>query len=157
MPTPPSRRSAKSRPLSGLLISDGRREEVVVTAHEMRLVINVEADISVLPLSRVRRDDALNLWRTDRNDWLIRFDTPPPPESWVHDVPLQPQVSPLRRLALIVLAPLGLIAAGLLAARAESLPIAARPLPDLAKAIAWPDLGPDLGPSLGPVSHARLA
>jgi hypothetical protein len=143
MPTPPARRpshrSAKNRPLSGVLTGDGRREAVVVTALEKRLVINVEADISAIPLARVRRDDGLNLRRTDSKDWRIRFDTLPPPGSWVHDLPLLPPANPLRRLAIILLALLGVIAAGLWAVRdSEDMTVRPQPLPDLAKAIGWP-------------------
>lgn len=140
MPAPPSRRSAKSRPLSGLLIADGRREEVVVTAHDKRLVINVEADITAISLARVRRDEGLNLRRTDNRDWQIRFDSVPPPDSWVHDLPLLPPANPLRRLAIILLALLGVIAAGLWAARDnDSGATVVPPLPGLAKAIGWPN------------------
>ncbi len=106
----PGRRSAKNRPLSGVLIRDGRQEVVVVTAHEKRLVINVEADISAIPIARVRRDDGLNLVRTDQRDWMIRFDTLPPTDSWVHDLDLLPPPSPARRLALILLGLLGVVA-----------------------------------------------
>lgn len=129
MSAPPTRRSAKSRPLSGLLLCDGRREEVVVTAHEKRLVINVEADISAIPISRVRRDDGLNLRRTDNKDWRIRFDTLPPPDSWVHDLPLLSPPNPLRRAVLIVLALLGLVAGLLWLARDRVVQLAAPLLP----------------------------
>lgn len=138
MSFPPTRRSAKSRPLSGLLSHDGRQEDVVVTAHDKRLVINVEADISAIPLARVRRDDGLNLRRTDIKDWRIRFDTLPPPESWVHDLPLLPPFNPLRRLAIILLALLGLIAGLYWLASSDSVALAAQPLPDLSKAVPWP-------------------
>jgi hypothetical protein len=113
MPNPPPRRSAKQRPLSGLLIHAGRREAVVVTALEKRLLINVEADISAIPIARVRRDEGLNLHRTDQRDWQIRFDTLPPAESWVHDLPLLSTFSPLRRAVMILLLLLGLAAAWL--------------------------------------------
>jgi hypothetical protein len=138
MSAPPTRRSAKSRPLSGLLLCDGRREEVVVTAHEKRLVINVEADISAIPITRVRRDDGLNLRRTDNKDWRIRFDTLPPPDSWVHDLPLLPPANPLRRLLVILLALLAVIAAGLWAVGGDGVALSPQPLPDLAKSLPWP-------------------
>lgn len=111
---PPSRRTAKTRPLGGVLVMGGRREAVVVTAHEKRLVINVEADISAIPLARVRRDAGLGLRRTDQPDWQIKLDNVPAPGSWVHDLPLLSPPNPLRRAVLIVLAILGLLAAGLL-------------------------------------------
>lgn len=104
------RRSAKNRPLSGVLTRDGRREIVVVTAHEKRLVINVEADISAIPIARVRRDEGLNLVRTDQRDWMIRFDTLPPTDSWVHDLALLPPPNPLRRVVLTLLGLLGVLA-----------------------------------------------
>jgi beta-barrel assembly-enhancing protease len=129
MSAPPTRRSAKSRPLSGLLLCDGRREEVVVTAHETRLVINVEASITAIPIARVRRDDGLNLRRTDNKDWRIRFDTLPPPDSWVHDLPLLPPPNPLRRAVLILLVLIGVIAAGLWLARDRVVQLAAPLLP----------------------------
>lgn len=113
MPSPPTRRSAKQRPLSGVLNCDGRREAVVVTALEKRLLINVEADISAIPLARVRRDDGLCLRRTDKQDWQIRFDAMPPPDSWVHDLPLLSPANPVRRAVMILLLLLGLIAAWL--------------------------------------------
>jgi hypothetical protein len=113
MPSVPTRRSAKQRPLSGVLINDGRREAVVVTALEKRLLINVEADISAIPLSRVRRDDGLCLRRTDKQDWQIRFDAMPPLESWVHDLPLLSPANPARRAVMILLLLLGLAAAWL--------------------------------------------
>jgi hypothetical protein len=138
MPAPPARRSAKNRPLAGLLTHDGRRAEVVVTAHEKRLVINVEADISAIPLARVRRDDGLNLRRTDDRDWQIRFDALPPPESWVHDLPLLPATNPLRRLAVLLLALLAVVTAALWAARSDPAVPSARPLPDLARLMQWP-------------------
>ncbi|WP_310474402.1 hypothetical protein [Sandarakinorhabdus sp.] len=145
MPTPPAppvnRRSAKNRPLSGVLTGDGRREAVVVTALEKRLVINVEADISAIPLARVRRDDGLNLRRTDNKDWQIRFDTVPPPQSWVHDLPLLPPANPLRRLAVILLTLMAVIGAVLWATRDSNVAITPQPLPDLAKAIGWPGVG----------------
>lgn len=141
MPAPPARRSAKTRPLSGVLTGDGRREAVVVTALEKRLVINVEADISAIPLARVRRDDGLNLRRTDNKDWQIRFDTLPPPESWVHDLPLLPPANPLRRALIILLALLAVIGAVLWATRDSNVAITPQPLPDLAKAIGWPGAG----------------
>ena len=108
------RRTAKTRPLGGVLVCDGRREAVVVTAHEKRLVINVEADISAIPLARVRRDAGLGLRRTDQPDWQIKLDNVPAPGSWVHDLPLLSPPNPLRRAVFIVLAILGLLAAGLL-------------------------------------------
>lgn len=129
MSSPLPRRTAKTRPLAGLLISAGRREAVVVTAHEKRLVINVEADISAIPLARVRRDAGLNLCRTDKADWQIRLDALPPLGSWVHDLPLQRPASPLRRAVLIVLALIGLIAAALWAARDEAALLAAQLFP----------------------------
>ena len=138
MSSPPARRSAKSRPLSGLLLCDGRREEVVVTAHEKRLVINVEADISAIPIARVRRDEGLNLRRTDDKAWRIRFDTLPPPDSWVHDLPLLPVPNPLRRLAVLLLALLALIGAALWAGGGDGVALAPQPLPNLAKASPWP-------------------
>ncbi|WP_197042024.1 M48 family metallopeptidase [Sandarakinorhabdus oryzae] len=124
-----TRRTAKTRPLSGLLMADGRREAVVVTAHEKRLVINVEADISAIPLARVRRDEGLNIRRTDNRDWRIRLDAVPPPDSWVHDLPILPQPSPLRRMLLVVLALLGLLAALLWLARDRVVQLAAPLLP----------------------------
>lgn len=138
MPPPPTRRTAKTRPLTGLLVNEGRREAVVVTAHEKRLVINVEADISAIPIARVRRDDGLGLRRTDKADWHIRFDTLPPPDSWVHDLPLLPPPNPLRRLLVILLALLALIAAALWAVGGDNVALAAQSLPDLAKALPWP-------------------
>lgn len=138
MSFPPSRRTAKTRPLTGQLVNEGRREAVVVTAHEKRLVINVEADISAIPIARVRRDDGLNLRRTDKADWHIRFDTLPPLDSWVHDLPLLPPPNPLRRLAVILLALLAVIAAGLWATGGGGGALAAQPLPDLSKAVPWP-------------------
>lgn len=146
MPTPPAphlgqrpgRRSAKQRPLAGVLISAGRREAVVVTALEKRLVINVEADISAIPVARVRRDDGLNLRRTDQKDWQIRFDTLPPPGSWVHDLPLLSPPNPLRRAAVIVLALLGLIAAGLWAAGGKVAVMAQTPVSVPAIPLAGP-------------------
>ena len=110
-PTPlPGRRSARQRPLHGVLLEDGRSAAVVVTAHAMRLVINVEADISAIPLARVRRDDGLNLWRTDRPGWQIRLDSVPP-DSWVFELPLASPAAGRRRaliLLLLVLAGAGL-------------------------------------------------
>lgn len=138
MHAPPTRRSAKNRPLSGVLTHDGRRHEVVVTAHEKRLVINVEADISAIPLARVRRDEGLNLKRSDDRDWLIRFDTLPPPDSWVHDLPLQAPAHPLRRLLVILLALLAVLATAWWAAGSDAVAVAAQPLPDLSKAVNWP-------------------
>jgi len=138
MSAPPTRRSAKSRPLSGLLLCDGRRDEVVVTAHETRLVINVEANISAIPIARVRRDDGLNLRRTDNKDWRIRFDTLPPPESWVHDLPLLPPPNPMRRLVVILLALLALIGTALLAVGGDGVSLAPQSLPDLAKVLPRP-------------------
>lgn len=138
MHAPPTRRSAKSRPLSGLLMYDGRSEVVVVTAHDKRLVINVEADISAIPLARVRRDEGLNLRRTDNRDWRIRFDTLPPPDSWVHDLPLLPVPNPMHRLLLILLALLAVIAAAWWVTGQDSVALAAQPLPDLSRAISWP-------------------
>lgn len=138
MSAPPARRSAKSRPLSGLLLCDGRREEVVVTAHETRLVINVEANISAIPIARVRRDDGLNLRRTDNKDWRIRFDTLPPPESWVHDLPSLPPPNPLRRLVVILLALLALIGTALWAVGGDGVSLAPQSLPDLAKVLPRP-------------------
>ena len=138
MSAPPARRSANSRPRSGLLLCDGRREEVVVTAHEKRLVINVEADISAIPITRVRRDDGLNLRRTDNKDWRIRFDTLPPPDSWVHDLPLLPPANPLRRLAIILLALLALIGAAWWAVGGNDVALPDQPLPDLAKMLPRP-------------------
>jgi len=138
MSAPPARRSAKSRPLSGLLLCDGRREEVVVTAHEKRLVINVEADISAIPITRVRRDDGLNLRRTDNKDWRIRFDTVPPPDSWVHDLPLLAPANPLRRLAIILLALLALIGAAWWAVGGNDVALPNQALPDLAKMLPRP-------------------
>ena len=125
MPAPPARRSAKNRPLSGVLTGDGRREAVVVTALEKRLLINIEADISAIPLARVRRDDGLNLRRTDRKDWQIRFDTLPPPESWVQDLPLLPPPNPVARFLIILLALLGVVAAFLWASREKVAVLAA--------------------------------
>lgn len=107
MPVPSTRRPARSRPLHGVLTCDGRRDAVVVTAHEKRLVINVEADITAIPLDRVRRDAGLNLRRTDRRDWQIRLDEVPP-ESWVFDLPLMRIMPAWRRAVLIVLALLAL-------------------------------------------------
>ncbi len=138
MSAPPIRRSAKSRPLSGLLLCDGRRDEVVVTAHETRLVINVEANISAIPIARVRRDEGLNLRRTDNKDWRIRFDTLPPPESWVHDLPLLPPPNPMRRLVVILLALLALIGTALWAVGGDGVSLAPQSLPDLAKALPRP-------------------
>jgi hypothetical protein len=138
MSAPPSRRSAKSRPLSGQLLYDGRREEVVVTAHEKRLVINVEADITAIPIARVRRDDGLNLRRTDNADWRIRFDTLPPPDSWVHDLPLLPAANPLRRLAVILLALLAVVGAAWWRAGGTPVAPSAPALPDLARQMNWP-------------------
>ena len=138
MSAPPIRRSAKSRPLSGLLLCDGRRDEVVVTAHETRLVINVEANISAIPIARVRRDDGLNLRRTDNKDWRIRFDTLPPAESWVHDLPLLPSPNPIRRLVVILLALLALIGTVLWAVGGDGFSLAPRSLPDLAKVLPRP-------------------
>ncbi|WP_303783034.1 hypothetical protein [Sandarakinorhabdus limnophila] len=135
MSAPPARRSAKSRPLSGLLLCDGRRDEVVVTAHETRLVINVEANISAIPIARVRRDEGLNLRRTDNKDWRIRFDTLPPAESWVHDLPLLPPPNPLRRLVVILLA---LIGTALWAVGGDGVSLAPQSLPDLAKVLPRP-------------------
>jgi beta-barrel assembly-enhancing protease len=162
MPIPPvpplNRRSAKTRPLSGVLTGDGRREAVVVTALEKRLVINVEADISAIPLARVRRDDGLNLRRTDIRDWQIRFDTLPPPDSWVHDLPLLPPANPLRRAALILLALLGLIAGALWLARDKVAVLAAPLLPhavtDRMGRAYLAQLGP---PCSGGAGHAALA
>lgn len=125
MPTPPARRSAKQRPLSGVMISGGRREAVVVTALEKRLLINVEADISAIALARVRRDDGLNLRRTDQKDWQIRFDTLPPPESWVHDLPLQSPPNRLGRALIVLLALLAVVAAFWWAARGPMVALAA--------------------------------
>jgi Zn-dependent protease with chaperone function len=158
MSAPPARRSAKSRPLSGLLLCDGRREEVVVTAHEKRLVINVEADISAIPITRVRRDDGLNLRRTDNKDWRIRFDTLPPPESWVHDLPLLSPPNPLRRAVVIVLALFGLIAAALWLARDKVALLAAPLLPHAVTDAMGRAYLAQLGPqcSSGP-GHAALA
>ena len=138
MSAPPARRSAKSRPLSGLLLCDGRRDEVVVTAHETRLVINVEANISAIPIARVRRDEGLNLRRTDNKDWRIRFDTLPPAESWGHDVPLLPPPNPLRRLVVILLALLALIGTALWAVGGDGVSLAPQSLPDLAKVLPRP-------------------
>ncbi|WP_303811590.1 hypothetical protein [Sandarakinorhabdus limnophila] len=138
MSAPPARRSAKSRPLSGLLLCDGRRDEVVVTAHETRLVINVEANISAIPIARVRRDEGLNLRRTDNKDWRIRFDTLPPAESWVHDLPLLPPPNPLRQLAVILLALLALIGTALWAVGGDGVSLAPQSLPDLAKVLPRP-------------------
>jgi len=138
MSAPPTRRSAKSRPLSGLLLCDGRRDEVVVTAHETRLVINVEANISAIPIARVRRDEGLNLRRTDNKDWRIRFDTLPPPESWVHDLPLLPPPNPMRRLVVILLALLALIGTALWAVGGDGVSLAPQSLPDLAKVLPRP-------------------
>lgn len=138
MSASPARRSAKSRPLSGLLLCDGRRDEVVVTAHETRLVINVEASISAIPIARVRRDEGLNLRRTDNKDWRIRFDTLPPPESWVHDLPLLPPPNPLRRLVVILLALLSLIGTALWAVGGDGFSLAPQSLPDLAKVLPRP-------------------
>ncbi len=138
MSAPPARRSAKSRPLSGLLLCDGRRDEVVVTAHETRLVINVEANISAIPIARVRRDEGLNLRRTDNKDWRIRFDTLPPAESWVHDLPLLPPSNPLRRLVVILLALLALIGTALWAVGGDGVSLAPQSLPDLAKVLPRP-------------------
>lgn len=138
MSAPPTRRSAKSRPLSGLLLCDGRRDEVVVTAHETRLVINVEANISAIPIARVRRDDGLNLRRTDNKDWRIRFDTLPPAESWVHDLPLLPPPNPMRRLVVILLALLALIGTALWAVGGDGVSLAPQSLPDLAKVLPRP-------------------
>jgi len=138
MSAPPTRRSAKSRPLSGLLLCDGRRDEVVVTAHETRLVINVEANISAIPIARVRRDDGLNLRRTDNKDWRICFDTLPPPESWVHDLPLLPPPNPMRRLVVILLALLALIGTALWAVGGDGVSLAPQSLPDLAKVLPRP-------------------
>lgn len=138
MSAPPARRSAKSRPLSGLLLCDGRRDEVVVTAHETRLVINVEANISAIPIARVRRDEGLNLRRTDNKDWRIRFDTLPPPESWVHDLPLLSPPNPLRRLVVILLALLALIGTALWAVGGDGVSLAPQSLPDLAKVLPRP-------------------
>lgn len=138
MSAPPARRSAKSRPLSGLLLCDGRRDEVVVTAHERRLVINVEANISAIPIARVRRDEGLNLRRTDNKDWRIRFDTLPPAESWVHDLPLLPPPNPLRRLVVILLALLALIGTALWAVGGDGVSLAPQSLPDLAKVLPRP-------------------
>ena len=138
MSAPPARRSAKSRPLSGLLLCDGRRDEVVVTAHETRLVINVEANISAIPIARVRRDEGLNLRRTDNKDWRIRFDTLPSAESWVHDLPLLPPPNPLRRLVVILLALLALIGTALWAVGGDGVSLAPQSLPDLAKVLPRP-------------------
>ena len=138
MSAPPARRTAKSRPLSGLLLCDGRRDEVVVTAHETRLVINVEANISAIPIARVRRDEGLNLRRTDNKDWRIRFDTLPPAESWVHDLPLLPPPNPLRRLVVILLALLALIGTALWAVGGDGVSLAPQSLPDLAKVLPRP-------------------
>ena len=138
MSAPPARRSAKSRPLSGLLLCDGRRDEVVVTAHETRLVINVEANISAIPIARVRRDEGLNLRRTDNKDWRIRFDTLPPAESWVHDLPLLPPPNSLRRLVVILLALLALIGTALWAVGGDGVSLAPQSLPDLAKVLPRP-------------------
>ena len=138
MSAPPARRSAKSRPLSGLLLCDGRRDEVVVTAHETRLVINVEANISAIPIARVRRDEGLNLRRTDNKDWRIRFDTLPPAESWVHDLPLLPPPNPLCRLVVILLALLALIGTALWAVGGDGVSLAPQSLPDLAKVLPRP-------------------
>jgi|GEM_PF-1636483 len=140
MSAPPIRRSAKSRPLSGLLLCDGRRDEVVVTAHETRLVINVEANISAIPIARVRRDEGLNLRRTDNKDWRIRFDTLPPAESWVHDLPLLPSPNPIRRLVVILLALLALIGTVLWAVGGDGFSLAPQSLPDLAKVLPRPVL-----------------
>ena len=103
MPAPPPRRSAKQRPLNGVLLADGRREAVVVTAHDKRLVINIESDIAAIPLARVRRDDGLNLVRTDRRDWQVRFDAAPAADSWVMDLPLRSRASRLRPVLLWLL------------------------------------------------------
>jgi hypothetical protein len=121
-----------------VLIGDGRREAVVVTALEKRLLINVEADISAIPIGKVRRDDGLNLRRTDRRDWQVRFDQTPPADSWVFDLPMMVRASLLRRLAMLLLALLGLLALGWWAIRDGGAGITPEPLPDLAKAIAWP-------------------
>ena len=129
MSAPPPRRTAKTRPLSGVMMDDGRCETVVVTAHEKRLVINVEADISALPLARMRRDEGLNLRRTDKPEWRITLDAVPPPGSWVHDLPLLLPPNPLRRAVLMLLALLGLIAAGLWMARDRVVQLAAPLLP----------------------------
>lgn len=109
-PATAHRRPARQRPLNGVLITPGRRQAVVVTAHATRLVINIEADITAIPLSRVRRDDAFNLRRRDDPDWTIRLDAPPPPASWVHDLPVLRPPSRLRRVVLAVLALIGLLA-----------------------------------------------
>ena len=138
MSAPPIRRSVKSRPLSGLLLCDGRRDEVVVTAHETRLVINVEANISAIPIARVRRDEGLNLRRTDNKDWRIRFDTLPPAESWVHDLPLLPSPNPIRRLVVILLALLALIGTVLWAVGGDGFSLAPQSLPDLANVLPRP-------------------
>jgi hypothetical protein len=111
---------------------------VVVTAHETRLVINVEASISAIPIARVRRDDGLNLRRTDNKDWRIRFDTLPPAESWVHDLPLLPSPNPMRRLVVILLALLALIGTALWAVGGDGVSLAPQSLPDLAKVLPRP-------------------
>ncbi|OSZ72716.1 hypothetical protein CAP39_05270 [Sphingomonas sp. IBVSS1] len=127
MQAPPPRRSAKQRPLNGMLVADGRREAVVVTAHDKRLVINVESDITAIPLARVRRDDGLNLRRTDRRDWQVRFDQTPPADSWVMDLPLLARPNPLRRAVLAIIALLAVIA-GLAWANREQVAVLAAPL-----------------------------
>ncbi|MEI6485543.1 MAG: hypothetical protein WCO11_04680 [Sphingomonadales bacterium] len=124
----PGARSAKTRPLPGVLTCAGRSEIVVVTAHEKRLVINVEADISAISLAKVRRDAGLNLVRTDRRDWRISFDTLPPPDSWVHDLPLRPQPDPARRAVLVLLALVGGAVAMVMDMRDRAAAMAAGPL-----------------------------
>ncbi len=120
MQTTLPRRSAKQRPLNGVLVRDGKREAVVVTAHERRLVINVEADISAIPLARVRRDDDLRLRRTDRWDWRIELDDLPAAESWVFDLPMLARPNPWRRAVLALLTMLALIAGLFALRRAEA-------------------------------------
>lgn len=160
MLTLPPRRTAKTRPLTGLLVNEGRREAVVVTAHEKRLVINVEADISAIPIARVRRDAGLGLRRTDKADWHIRFDTLPPPDSWVHDLPLLPPPNPLRRALLILLTLLGVLAGGLWMARDRLAQLAAPLLPhhvtDQIGRAYLAQLGPQCGGGPGNAALARL-
>lgn len=161
MSAPRSRRTAKTRPLSGVLMCDGRRETVVVTAHEKRLVINVEADISAIAIARVRRDEGLGLRRTDMRDWHISFDTLPAPDSWVHDLPLLPPPNPLRQAVLIVLALLGLIAGLLWLARDRVVQLAAPLLPhhvtDQIGRAYLAQMGPQCDGGPGNAALARLA
>jgi predicted Zn-dependent protease len=146
--------------LNGVLLADGRREAVVVTAHDKRLVINIESDITAIPLARVRRDDGLNLVRTDRRDWQVRFDATPAADSWVMDLPLLARPSMLRRALLAVMALLALIAGLAWAMRDEVAVLAAPLLPhhvtDAIGRSYLAQLGPQCDGGPGNAALARL-